>query len=118
MLLIKKTATDSIEIVYGECIKFRKTKNDKTIAINKNGYWEYKLNNKNISEDLENSTVKFAINGGPTGFSYNVSAKIADELDDYTKTLVMYDISTARKEIENVKKLVKQMIPQQKNKNN
>lgn len=113
----KKNATDSIEIVDGNWIKFRKTKNDKTIVINQNGTWEYELNDNNLSEDPENnSQVKFLMKSGQKEISYKVIVKTDSELDDYTETLAMYDISTARKEVENTKKLVKQLIPEKNNK--
>ena len=106
-------ATDTLDIDEGEWHTFRKTKGDKTVVLYQNGTWEYELSS---NDNLENKTTVFSMTCEKDGISCNIQAKTDSELDDYTKTLVGYDISTARSEVENTRKLVLKMT-NQKDKN-
>lgn len=106
--------TDFIEISRGEWQRFGRTQNGKTIVIHQNGYWSYKLSDTSsidVKDEQEiDSTAKFSMSFGATGFDYKVSAKSEGEIDGYTQTLAMYDISTARSEVEETKKLVRELV--------
>lgn len=127
-LLIKnrENATDRIELENGKCSKFMKTKNGKSISIDENGSWAYKLDTGVLSEDilddnaqkdtlsstpLNQPTIKFTMSGMGDRISYEVQADSSSELDNYAKDLASYDIAVAKEEVKEAQGLVRKLIP-------
>jgi len=74
-----------------------RTIGDKTLTLHGNGDWSYVI---------DDECVKFRINSGKT-FKYVIETKDNKFADNYVETLLSYDVSKAREEIETTKKLVK-----------
>lgn len=95
-----------ITIKNGEVDTIVRTIGDKTITCYGNDNWSYILSDENIV---------FTINSGRT-LTYGIEAKTEKAMDDYTNTLLRYDVSTARSEVMETKSMVKERIKLEKKK--
>lgn len=113
---LENKITDLIHILSGEWEKFTRTKNGKTVTIERNGCWSYELDNipKEINLSDEQSKeipVKFSMNYDiSTGVSYKVNTKTEDQITEYVNLIATSDISLAESEIEETKKFVRELI--------
>ena len=85
---------------------FSITKDGKRIYVSNNGDWSYDM----IDLDL----VSFSLESKNQKINCIVSSNSNSELDNYTDSLIKYDISTARKEVEDTKVLVRSMVPKKR----
>jgi len=97
----KEKITDMISLENGIVKEFCITKDGKRIYVSNNGDWSYEM----IDLDL----VDFSLESKNKKINLNVSSNSDSELDDYTDSLIKYDIGTARREVEDTKKLVRSM---------
>ena len=93
---------DVLELRNGEFRELKITKDGKRICLNCNDVWEYENNNDAF-------LVKFSINSSKNNVSYEVSGVNDKEIDSYTLGLLRSDISVARSEIDDTKKLVRSL---------
>ena len=93
---------DMIELKDGEFIQINMTKNGKRICLNKNDVWSYEM----VDDD---SLAKFSMFYSNNNVSYNISSKNNGEMNEYVESLLEYDISMARSEVDDVKKLVRML---------
>ena len=101
--------TDTLDIEEGEWQIFKKTKGGKTVVICQNGTWAYKSRNDDASG---NKATIFTINYEKNGIRCDIHAKTDSELDNYIDNLASNNVSTAREEVEDTKKLIKQIFNQ------
>lgn len=102
--------SDLIVLENGNLEKFGMTKNDKTMFIDKYGNFSYRIS------DLETD---FSVNiSGDDKNKCEMFAKSSKYMDDYIDSLIVYDISDARKEKEETKKLVKKIFYSNENGSN
>lgn len=94
---------DVLELRNGEFSKLKTTRNGKRICLNCYDVWEY----ENFNDAF---LVKFSINSSKNNVSYNVSGVNDKVIDSYTLGLLKSDINSARNEIEDTKKLVRNII--------
>ena len=98
---MKVSNAEFLELRNGEFREIKITRDGKRICLNSNGVWEY----ENINADF---LVRFSINSSGNNVSYKVSGN--DKfIDSYTLGLLKSDISNARGDIEDTKKLVRSM---------
>lgn len=95
--------TDMISLKNGVVNEFCITKNDKRIYFSSNGNWSYEM--------LDNELVNFSMELKDSKINCEFSSNNESELNDYTDTLIKYDIGVARMEVEDTKKLVRSMFP-------
>ena len=95
-----------ITLKNGEMDTVIRTIGDKKITCYGNDNWSYVLSDENVV---------FTINSGRT-LRYGIEAKNEEIMNDYTDTLLRYDVSTARSEVEDTKRLVKERIKLEKKK--
>jgi len=93
---------DVLELRNGEFREIKTTKDGKRVCLNCYDVWEYEM----VEDD---SLVRFSMNCSNNNVSYKVSSRDDKEIDSYTDGLLEYDISVARSEIEDTKKLVRCM---------
>ena len=91
-----------IHLDNGEINEFCITRDGKRVFVSSNGNWSYMM----VDED---ELVKFSMKVDNGRISYNVVGNTDSEIDDYTDTLIKYDMSVARKEVEDIKKLTRRM---------
>lgn len=103
----QKKITDMISLKNGIVNEFCITKDGKRIYVSNNGDWSYDM----IDLDL----VSFSLESKNQKINCIVSSNSNSELDDYTDSLIKYDISTARKEVEDTKVLVRSMFSKKSN---
>lgn len=98
---MKVSNAEFLELRNGEFREIKITRDGKRICLNCYDVWEY----ENINADF---LVRFYINSSGNNVSYKVSGN--DKfIDSYTLGLLKSDISNARDDIENTKKLVRSM---------
>lgn len=89
--------TDLILLRDGELVRFGMTKDEKTIIVDANGSWEY---------DTLESTVSFSVTDTDDNIGLNLRAKTKGNIDDYTTDSAYNDMTTARKEVDLVRRKV------------
>ena len=89
---------NSVTIKNGKIDSIIRTIGNKTITCYGNGNWNYVLNDENVT---------FKINFGKT-LRYGIETNNDSAMDDYTDSLLKYDVSTARREVEDTKRLVRE----------
>lgn len=94
--------TDSIIINDGEWKTFGMTKDNKTIMLEADGDWSYRLLGSNLD-------VKLSMNIREDEVSYTIKGRTKDEIDKYFDGFVKDDIRGADSVVEDTKKLVKIM---------
>lgn len=99
----KKNITDLISLKNGIINEFCITKNGKRIYVSSNGDWSYEMSDSEL--------VSFSIESKNKKINCNLSSNSDSEIDDYTDSLIKYDINTARREVDDTKKLVRSMFP-------
>ena len=99
----KVGAKEDVFILHrGEFSEIKITKDGKRICLNCNDVWEY----ENINDAF---LVMFSMNSSNNNVSYKVSGVNDKVVDSYTLGLLKSNISTARSEVEDTKKLVRSM---------
>ena len=86
-----------LSVKNGEIDSVVRTIGDKTITLSGNGSWSYSLSDE---------FVDFKINSGKT-MKYHIETKTESEMDDYTDGLFRYDVSVAKREVEETRELVR-----------
>ena len=89
---------NSVCIKNGDVDSIVRTVGDREITCYGNGNWSYMLSDENIT---------FRINSGKT-LRYGIETKSDKSMDEYTDTLLKYDVGTARREVEDTKRLVRE----------
>jgi len=102
--LNKEEITDMIKINNGVVDEFCITKDGKRIYLSNNGNWSYKM----VDND---QLVKFSMEFIDNKINCVVSSNNDNEMNDYMDSLVKYDMSSAKCEVEDTKKLVRSMFP-------
>ena len=92
--------TDSITIKNGDIDVIVRTVGDKSIICYGNGNWNYILSDENVT---------FKISSGKT-LRYKIETKTDKEMDEYTESLLKYDVNAARSEVEDTKKLIREKL--------
>lgn len=88
-----------LTVKYGKLDVIIRTIGDKSLTLYGNGNWSYVINDENVN---------FKINSGKI-FKYIIETKEEKVLNDYIDSLLSYDVSIAKEEVERTKKLVKKM---------
>lgn len=94
--------TDKLIMHDGEWKTFGITKGNKTIMLDSDGTWSYRLLGSNLD-------VKLSMNINEDDVSYTIKGSSKEDVDRYFDELVKSDIRGANSEIEDTKKLVKIM---------
>lgn len=94
---------DVLSLRRGELSEIKITRDGKRICLNCNDVWEY----ENINDAF---LVRFSMNSSNNNVGYKVSGVNDKGIDSYTLGLLKSDISVARSEIEDTKKLVRSLI--------
>lgn len=94
---------DVLELRNGEFRELKITRDGKRICLNCNDVWEY----ENINDAF---LVRFSMNSSNNNVGYKVRGVNDKVVDSYTLGLLKSDISVARSEIEDTKKLVRILI--------
>lgn len=97
----KEKITDMISLQNGVVDEFCITKDGKRIYVSHNGDWSYDM--------IDSELVCFSLESKNKRINCKVSSNSYLEFDDYTDSLIKYDIGVARREVEDTKKLVKSM---------
>lgn len=102
--LDKEEITDMIMINNGVVDEFCITRNGKRIYLSDNGNWSYKM----VDND---ELVKFSMEFIDNKVNCVISSNNHNEMNDYMDSIVKYDMSNAKCEVENTKKLVRSIFP-------
>lgn len=82
----------------GNMHEFVRTSGNKVITINQFGDWKYTLDDEITEISLDNSDV----------VNYNITSCSEEVMNDYMDNLFKYDISQAKNEVDNVKRLIRE----------
>ena len=91
--------SDKILISHGEWKSFGMTRGNKTIMLEHNGEWSYRLLDSNMEVKLAMKIEE--------DVSYSIHGRTKEELDCYFNQYVKKDMDDANNEVEKIKKLVK-----------
>lgn len=91
-----------IKFMHGEFSSLSYIKDNKKINLKSSGDWSYEM----LDDD---NLAKLSIDVKNDNITCNIASNNDGEIDDYFKYFALYDINSARSEIENAKKLVKNL---------